>query len=53
MHLLTIGIEQKTQFVDSTLLRKLKFECLECEPNSRDASMICFLQLLPLQLLIY
>jgi hypothetical protein len=34
------GIEQKAWFVDSTSLRKLKFECPKCILNSRNASIV-------------
>ena len=36
MHLRIVGIEPNVQFVDSTSLRKFKFESLKCIPNSGD-----------------
>ena len=51
MHLLMVGMEHKPSFVDSTLLRKSKFECSKCKLNFRDASIMCMLWFTSLNLL--
>lgn len=40
MQSLAVGIEHKTEFVDSTLSNKLKLECPKYKLNSKDASVI-------------
>lgn len=43
LHLSVVGIEQRSWFVDSTMLRNSKVECPECIPDARDASIMDFL----------